>query len=515
MTDTSRVKGTTHAILHDVWDKDALKRGGKAVRALARARRKVNEHALTGTDAVDDAFFVLHKADPHLVDRARMRPSHLVNRTVVTELMGLPSVRRLREHTVGDLVAAAAGAADLAPALEVIFDRLQVATDLADKLQLTLAALERAREAAQEAQDAVLVLSEEIGSPGMDEALERLRNCNGTVVLFEGVAEDQEHALNEELAHSGGEVAYLLSDALSGIVDRQAEQDGVARAWGVDPGQLTRMPAAERLQLARRLNNPRLVQIASLFGRIDNLALSSAAEHVEDVHDDVVDLESGGDLDRLVPSEFLLLGHPVTELDFLARLAEEELAQYAVRGTDFAGRGGIVMCIDGSGSMRFGDREIWAKAVMLALMNQARIQRRTMHVVHFGYRKVVHFPFVGPADWTPERVIAAAEVFWGAGTDFETPMAKVTEILREEFAATGHTTADVVFATDDECYVRPEFMADYLAQMREMGARTWGLAVGCDPAPAGPLWQMSEGRVFSVEDVASGDDLRPVLAGLR
>jgi uncharacterized protein with von Willebrand factor type A (vWA) domain len=203
-------------------------------------------------------------------------------------------------------------------------------------------------------------------------------------------------------------------------------------------------------------------------------------------------------------------------MDFLVRLAEGELLQYSVQGADELGRGGIVMCIDCSGSMQ-GQPELWAKAVMLSLLHQARAQRREMHVIEFSAAgQTTHFGFVKPGDFTAERIMDAAAANYGGGTDFHSPMQVALGLLTDEFARTGATRADVVFATDDECGVRPEFMQHYLSEMHRIGARTYGLDMsGGPPHETGSLMTMCEGRVAQITDLRSGRDVRPILRAVR
>jgi uncharacterized protein with von Willebrand factor type A (vWA) domain len=476
--------GKTHAIVHDTWDKADLKRALKEERGLRRAKTRLAETNWTGPDAIDDTFFLLHKADPHLVARSAMRGSHTVNHQVLLELMASLAAQRLREHTVGNLLVAATAVIEIMPKLEAIFDRLSLAQDAADNLQKVLESLDRTDD-------------EEIAG------------------LYEAAAEFQLSTVDQAMAACGVDVAEDLLEAMRAATERAAKHSQVHHAWGLSPGELTRLPADERMRVAKALNSPRMMEIAGLFGRIENLALSTAAEDVDDLHDDVVDLENGADLSRVMASEFLEMCVPVMTPQFMARLASEELLQVRVRGTEDMGRGAIIMCIDGSGSMGFDDRDLWAKATMLVLLHLARSQGRQMHVINFGFRQLVHYPFVRESDFTAQRIIEAAEAFWASGTDFQAPMMKAVEILLAEFDETGRTKADVLFATDDECSVPPSFMDEYLGAMRDLRARTWGLLVDGEPEASGPLATMSEGRVFTVKDLTSGRDLRSLFAGVR
>jgi uncharacterized protein with von Willebrand factor type A (vWA) domain len=305
-----------------------------------------------------------------------------------------------------------------------------------------------------------------------------------------------------------------LQEALSEAAVRAALFEQGTRAWGTAPGMLRRLSATERLELARRLQSERMQEIAALYGRLEAVAFSDAMERSSDVHEEIVDLELGDNLGRVLPAELMLLGDPVTEIEFLARWSDRELVQYAVEGDDELGRGGIIFCCDGSYSMH-GPREIFAKAVMLVLLHEARRSRRQMHVLHFGaYDEILTLSFTTTGDFTPERIMEAAELFHGGGTDYETPMRAARALLEAEFAATGCTKADVVFASDDECDVPVEFMEDYLAAMERLGSRTWGLCFGL-PQPDGAMATMAPGRLMTVEDLAGGQDVRGLLAGVR
>lgn len=508
---------TTHAVRHNRFDREDLLQAAESTPGFRGARRRLNATTSTGTQAVDDLFYLLLKVDARLVDRTEMAPEYLVNYAVAEEMTVSRPLERLRELTWADPFQAAAACVDLVPQLEAVFDRLRLAQERADELAVALANLERALPLLSDAQAAVDELSGDLSPEELQEmadAIDRLRSVAETVATLEAMAQTKREQLDEALEDAAPEVGVALGGALGGLADDLEQGQTVAAAWGVSPGELRQMPAAERLALARTLNTDKMRRVAELFGRIRNLSLSTACDTVE-VHEEIVDLELGDDLGRVVPAELLALAHPTTELDFLARWADGELTQYAVEGTEQLGRGAIIMAIDGTGSMGVGDRDRWAKAVMLVLLNQAKTQGRTMHVLVFGYHQMLHVPFVEPADFSPENLVKVAGAFWHSGTDFTTPMTKALELLGEEFAATGRTSADVVFATDDECFVPTAFMAHYLSEMHRMKARTWGVNVAGHANDHGALAQMSEGRVMTVEDLTSGDDIVALLVGTR
>lgn len=372
---------SAQAIEVDPWDRRELTKATKNMRRYSRARNKLKETAPSGGDALADAFWALSKANPQLVPTGEMQPSHLVNRMVAGEMLKLPSARRLREHTVGDPVQAALGCVQLAPMLETIFDRLAQEQALAQQLQEKLAILLALRSELADAESAFDDDFDADDAEASMKAAEELAQARAEIDALEADLEGRAQDLEDRLEDGSSEVRAALREAMAGAAsDAQSTLDS-ARAWGMSDAELKRLSAGERLKLAKRLRSTRMREIADLFGRIRNLSLCDSAVSDDRCYDEIVDLELGGDLDRVVPAELLLLGDPDTERDFLARMADGELMQYRVQGTDELGRGGIVMCVDASGSMA-GAREMWSKAVMLVLLHEARAQNRTMHVIH-------------------------------------------------------------------------------------------------------------------------------------
>lgn len=501
-------KQSSRAIISDRWDRDRLHMVIEDLEPYRTARRRLNDFTLTGTEAVDDTFLALTKANPQLRAHSDMFASHLVNHAVAQEMLELSAVRRLRLSTVGNPLYAALACVDIEPKLETIFDRLQIAQALADQLQERLTELQAALAEAEEAEEAFDTADlESLDGERLLAARDRQRDLERQI-------EELTERLGAEIANSGARLRIDLQEALSEAAVQAALFEQGARAWGTEPGMLRRLSAEQRLALAQRLKSDRMREIAALYGRLQALSFSDAVARSADVHEEIVDLELGDSLGRVLPSELMLLGDPVTEVEFLSRWSDRELLQYAVEGDNELGRGGIIFCCDGSYSMH-GTREVFAKAVMLVLLHEARRSNRPMHVLHFGsYDEILLLSFLERSDFTPERIMEAAELFHGGGTDYETPMRAALRLLEAEFGATGHTKADVVFASDDECEVPVEFMAQYLETMKRLGSRTWSLCFA-SPDPEGPMATMAPGRLMTVKDLVAGQDVVQLLAGIR
>jgi hypothetical protein len=96
--------------------------------------------------------------------------------------------------------------------------------------------------------------------------------------------------------------------------------------------------------------------------------------------DEVADIKYGSDIGHVLPSELALLADPALEALFFHRYAEGQQIQYELLGNEKQGQGPIILAVDTSVSMTEAlggiSKDVWAKAVMLALMAIARLQER-------------------------------------------------------------------------------------------------------------------------------------------
>ena len=177
-----------------------------------------------------------------------------------------------------------------------------------------------------------------------------------------------------------------------------------------------------------------------LIGRFRQMAAGQRARRIENVPGELVGIETGDDLGRLIPSELAALGVPVMRAVFAARYAEHRLFVYEQRGETEAGQGAIICCVDCSGSMGTPvagtglSGEAWAKGCALAMLDQARAARRDFAGILFssaGEVKVFRFPAAQPARIAD--VLDFAEFFWGGGTNFEEPLGQAMDLLEAEF----------------------------------------------------------------------------------
>lgn len=506
-----------HTVDHDKWDREDKDAITKEMRELQAAEDKLIEAVETGGSAFDDAFFSLIKAEPKLRDPKIIRPSHQVNRAVMGEAMELKEYEEMRTYSVGDEIATALAAIAMEPELETLFDKLKQEQKLANELDQQLQELQQLQD--QEADLDEMMRQLEAGELD-DPNGQKQQDFQSQQALIEqamnqlkqDMADGQEQ-LGKQLGQQGPAIKAAMKKAMSDAMDGAADMEAMSTTWGLDPGTLQRLPPEQRLEMARRLSNDRFKRIAQLFGPMHRMAFAEQMRKTIHSNDEIYDVENGNDLSRMLASELLLIRHPILKRDFYRRFYDGQLLQYKLRGEEKLAKGGIIFCEDGSGSMA-GDREIWAKAVGLTLLQVAKSQKRSFTGIHFGGpRTFKEFDFRDPSKATIEEVIAFAEIFFGGGTDFMTPLSRALDLLKEEHAAKGAVKADIVFCTDGECGVDAKWLADFKAEQERMSFRVYGVIIGGSP-DSEPLKTICDGRVLTVKQLTSGDDLREVFRNL-
>lgn len=338
-------------------------------------------------------------------------------------------------------------------------------------------------------------------APKLPEILERLREAG-----VDPSEDPGQEGPDGETAIPADELADLLDHAAEGAARavRIAAQKAVrevseARSLlnGVLPG-LGNPPSAHeqespaRVQLVARLRaDARLAKVLEVAGRIRRIAERVRLQRTEDLRTEVVDVERGADLGRVLPSELAGLRHPTMRRVVLKGIADRSLLQYRLSGQERVGRGPIVVLLDISGSMECaeaGMRRIdWASAVGVAAVRAAVEQRRQVTVATFNGAVQQH--------WTVDHrdpagcraaVLAIATIGCDGGTSFDGPVSWALD------AGAERDRADLVLVTDGEAdRLSPRTQAR-LDDAKKRGMRLWGVLVGGE-ASLGTLRQIADG----------------------
>lgn len=246
---------------------------------------------------------------------------------------------------------------------------------------------------------------------------------------------------------------------------------GTAAVSSSGPADLKTIREAHR----RLSGSGRLRRIAELAGRLERLAAHKARSKVKPGVGEVHGIDVGHDLARLLPSELALLRHPRLRFVILSRLLQRRALCYGMTGREPQSRGPVVVLLDESSSMREHGRDIWSKAVCLALLGTATKGKRSFHLVAFNgkVRREVSFP-KGRA--TAKAIQDALDHGCSGGTDFDAPVLRAIELIRTSKIM---KQADVVVITDGEDELEPDTIQAARSLTRAEGV-SWSV-VGVGP----------------------------------
>ena len=314
-------------------------------------------------------------------------------------------------------------------------------------------------------------------------------------MLREGVGESDELERLLVQARQRGQTAVAAACAYADGLDESVLRDALREAVTAAHGQLDEVEAElagfcgwgqgemrpggdvdERARLAALLKkNEKLRRLGVMAGRMRRIAMLKRRTRSKHARDEVSDIERGNDLARVLPSELVKLCDPALALDFARGFVEGGLAEYRLHGRERQGRGPVVICIDSSGSME-GEREVWSKAVALALLQLAVAEKRRCRLVQFDdvVRRTDDF---APGKVDGRVVMEAMAPFFGGGTDFEKPLTKAMEAINDDV---GLKQADVVLITDGEADVSDAFCASWAEARRKHEVTVFAVAIGGD-----------------------------------
>ncbi|HTD26928.1 MAG TPA: hypothetical protein VK649_08115, partial [Candidatus Elarobacter sp.] len=310
---------------------------------------------------LEDVFCLLFKLEPRLRPAEAVAPAAALNRTLLEAFPGHPLLEHLRERTQLDETQAGLGTLLIG---EQVLAMLREETLLPRGDLLDLWDLER-REAELRRRGEELADVERLAEEG-DAAARRVRDDAAHAArVAEARLRQKGQQVAERLREMPARARAALPVAAAGLARQLEEAGQESRSWGTGLGAGGRTSPGRKIELGRRLaTNPKLRKLAAVVGRMREQALALRRSPFERASEEIFEVRLGSDLERLLPPELLALHHPVLRHDFARRLVEGRLLSYSLRGADQRGRGPMIVCLDGSGSMA-GDKEIWSKAVAL------------------------------------------------------------------------------------------------------------------------------------------------------
>ncbi|VTT98798.1 Uncharacterized protein containing a von Willebrand factor type A domain OS=Solibacillus silvestris (strain StLB046) GN=SSIL_2224 PE=4 SV=1: VWA_2 [Gemmataceae bacterium] len=252
-----------------------------------------------------------------------------------------------------------------------------------------------------------------------------------------------------------------------------------ASALGMGPGQPGSNDPRAIAELYRRVRkDPALRRISELAGRFRRVAASKQRRKVTHGLDDVVGVEPGGDIGRLLPSELARLAVPELELDTLRRIVEHQALCREHHAVEPVGKGPILVVTDESGSME-GPKAHTAKALALALAWVARQQHRWAGLIAYSGGSGERLLALPHSRWNESALCDWLSNFIGGGSDLDVPINELPRMYREIGAPAGIT--DLVMVTDARCRIPLELKQRFLDWRQSARVRAVALVIGSAP----------------------------------
>lgn len=218
------------------------------------------------------------------------------------------------------------------------------------------------------------------------------------------------------------------------------------------------------LELARRVkSSPKLSEVIALAGKLTRDARAKRAARSEYARSEVVGVEQTNAVERLLGSEMALLSDPDMSDDLLIRLTEKRALGFKMTGKDKLAKGPIVLMLDQSGSMESNSKDVWAKAIALAIYDAARQDKRDFAIVLYNDGVIMRRTISNPAD-----MLSAIESGPHGGTSYNDAAMTALDLAKDK--------SDIVHITDGDAPT--DQAAAFINVANGKHTRVFGIGVG-------------------------------------
>jgi uncharacterized protein with von Willebrand factor type A (vWA) domain len=498
----------SQAIAHDGFDVETFEQAADDYGRLARSIEETAGAIHTGPALLRDLFWSFHKRAPRIAPPAPLSTAYELNRQIVEQILSTTEWREMRESgTVGDPLSSAMATIGCSTSAIAALDQetirhINQLHELAGEIEQLFARAETLDELTGLSQDAERSerLKEE-AERAKAEAVKKEKKAERLARKLEESCEERELQVRRAVRQG---LAYAMADVEQTNDAIKAFCGGYDIGFGTENGKGGQhsLSTKEKLAIAQQVGrSPKLQEIAAICGRFTRIALQQQKTSVKHPPDEITSIIAGCEIERLLPGEIALLSDPGLEDLFYLKFAERGLMQYDLIGHEPEGQGPIIIAIDESGSMteNYGglSGEVWSKAVMLALLSIARLQKRDLAVIHFSGPEELRFDLFPKGEASPSRVIACTDFFFNGGTVFERWMGKALELVD----GSQFEKADVICISDGITSISPKAKAEWAKRRAERSMRAYGVLIGTNQGEA--LLDEISDAVFRLDDLCN------------
>lgn len=452
----------------------------------------------------EDIFGSLYKRKPELVDEMDMTGFTSFNHGLMEHAMDSEHYKSLHANTKGDYLSSAIGTQVLQQ--EVVNEIKQYKQALIDK-----------REGKEHSSD----------HADAGEIIENVNNQKKIQDSIDDLTSGGDASLTPEEAQKLAEYQQILSQLKGEISGKQAEaaklqqnlksaaKRGIKKAdmdvqdvkdtittWGLDSGNGQRISVDNRRSAIERIRrSERLKKLTPLIGRMKKIAQKSKTKKMPDGFS-IDDVETGRNIEKVLPSEMARLAHPVMKSGFYADYQSGSLLQYKKSSIENIGQGPVIFCHDKSGSMS-GQPDDWAVAVALAMLETAQKEKR--NYAYIPYESNIMSSYVkniAPGEADPQDILDIAELGVQGGTNFMAPLSEALVCLKSDRYKKG----DIVFVTDGECSITDNFLADFKKQKELLNFSVLTILINAGSSTSATIKSFSD-NVVHVSDLKNPENV--------
>ena len=416
--------------------------------------KKIHENYIT---ILQDLFYSLYKLSPKFIDTAQLsQETGFFNKSIIEQIMNMSRYEELRVYTTSDEMNSAISVVAFSEQLhEMVKEKIEEYKNKQEELKKRMEDMQK--------------LLDSLDPQSDDDIPDDVKD------LIEGLAKDLQGAQADVVPDIGD-----ISDTIDTIINMTETNETLKRTWGLQKNNtFIKLPYQQKQKVFERLrNSKKLMEISDMLGKFKGLLNREENTTISKEIASLQKTKMSDEITHAIPAELMKFVDEEMEWLFWIKAGNHSLETYDYEQDNEEIKGPIVIAIDESGSMS-GTREIWSKACALAVLHQAKVDNRSVYVIHFAHQrqaKDTHInKFPKDQDLDIEQVIDMAEHFYNGGTSFNQPFEQMMTCVDEE---EGFSRADGLFITDGECQVSQEILKNLGIFKEEKGFRLFGIHLG-------------------------------------
>lgn len=388
-----------------------------------------------------DIFLSLYKYKAKLLPESQIHMSTRINRKFAECYLNTPEYIKLRQTCRMDQFNAALGTEiignKLIKIIEEVMNKIKEQQETIQKMKDLIKKEEEMDELLDENEEMDELLQSLIanGQGGSSQAMELQQQMNDNLAnkqmiqqLANQIAEEMDDLIEED--DIANEITTKAGKAFDEASMQVAETSEMVEVWGLGEGERCKVSYQNKKDAIEKIRkSPKLKELTDLIGRFKESAITEQKKKTKHGAVEISSVTVGKNIEDTLPSERMMLSNETTKSDFYNRYSEGRLMTYSKESNKSKNKGPIILCCDESGSMD-GDRETWSKAFTMGVLEIAQMQKRDFAFI--AYDRQANEPIViKKGEVSPNKVITICEEFLDGGTDFEAPLRKALDLIKD------------------------------------------------------------------------------------